>query len=60
MTYKETPMSKKTPMTPSAAARIQSAVDRKGGDSGFKSRTTRAAAKNTGAGKSSGAKGGKR
>jgi len=53
-------MSKKTPMTPSAAARIQSAVDRKGGDSGFKSRTTRAAAKNTGAGKSSGAKGGKR
>jgi hypothetical protein len=57
----EITMSKKTPMTKQAASRIQSAVDRKGGDSGFKSRAASAAVRNNGSGKSAGGhKGGKR
>ena len=39
-------LGKKTKMTKEDAQRIQSAVDRKGGDKGFKSRAMRAAAKN--------------
>lgn len=34
-------------MTPKAAARIQSSVDKTGGDAGFKARAQSAAAKNT-------------
>lgn len=39
-------MGKKTKMTFKDSRRIQSAVDRKGGDKGFKSRAMRAASKN--------------
>ena len=39
-------LGKKRKMDSEAAQRIQSAVDRKGGDEGFKSRAMRAAAKN--------------
>lgn len=62
-------MAKKTQMTPKAASRIQSSVDRRGsgGDQGFKVRTSSAAAQNTrttssGGGKTSGGgrRGGKR
>jgi hypothetical protein len=54
-------MSEKTPITPTDASRIQGSVDRNGGDAGFKSRTTSAAARNVNAGKAgSGTKGGKR
>ncbi len=36
------------PMTPDAARRIQAAVDRSGGDAGFKARTAAAAARPAG------------
>ncbi|WAI00947.1 hypothetical protein [Methanogenium organophilum] len=39
--------SKKAPMTPAAARRIQSAADRSGTNQGMKSRAMKAAAKNT-------------
>lgn len=55
-------MSKKgntnTPMTPSAASRIQSHADKSGANQGFKSRAQSAAAKNTSGGKSGGGKSG--
>ncbi|MDD4126246.1 MAG: hypothetical protein PHV39_00980 [Methanomicrobium sp.] len=41
-------MSKKSPMTPSAAGRIQSAAAKTGNNSGFASRAQSAAAKNAG------------
>lgn len=40
-------MGKKEKMTWDAARRIQSAVDKKGGDEGFKSRAMKAASRNT-------------
>lgn len=40
-------MSKKNAMTQESASRIQSSVDRRGGDAGFKARTSSAAARNT-------------
>lgn len=49
-----------TPMTPEAAARIQSQAAKSGTNQGFASRAQRAAAKHSQAGKPSGAKGGKR
>ena len=39
--------SKKTPMTPAASQRIQSAADKSGTNQGMKARTMKAAAKNT-------------
>ena len=49
----------KTPMTPSAASRIQSQADKSGTNQGFKSRAQSASSKNSSdAGKSKG-KGGK-
>lgn len=46
---KENTMAKsKNPMTPKAAARIQSHADKSGSNQGFKSRAQSAAAKNSG------------
>ncbi len=42
--------STKTPMTPSAASRIQSHADKSGTNQGFKSRSQRAASKNSSGG----------
>ena len=54
---KDKHMSKKTPMTPKAASRIQSGADKSGKNQGFKARAQGAAAKQ-GGGKPAGSKGG--
>lgn len=56
----DTKTSTPTPMTPAAAARIQSQAAKSGTNQGFASRAQSAAAKNSQAGRAGGTKGGKR